>query len=81
MQSGRSLVPATSEYNRFPTRRPCIHPVRPNVIQVTERAQRMAYTKNFKKMGDSVPSSTQGLPFKNSKLAYTKNEVFMVGER
>ena len=74
MQSGRSLVHATSKYNRFPNHRPCNHPVRPNIVQDTERAPRSAYTKNENILVDSVPSRTQGQPSKNSKLTYTKNE-------
>ena len=76
MQTGRSFAPAISSYNRFPNHRPCIHPVRPNIVQDTDRAQRSAYTKNENILVDSVPSSTPGQPSKNSISTYTKTKTF-----
>ena len=74
MQSGRSSLHATSNYNRFQNPRPCNHPVRPNSIPHSERALRSVYTKNETLLVDSVNNKTQRPPYQNSKLTYTLNE-------
>ena len=68
---------ATSKSNRFSNPRPCIYPVRPNIVQDTERSPRGVYTKTENILVDSVPNQTQGQPSKNSKSTYTKNEDFL----
>jgi hypothetical protein len=79
-RTGRSTVPAISEYNRFQNRRPCNDSVRPNALRDTGRVGRHAYTKDRNILVESVPDHTQGSFTKNPN-PIPKMICFMVGER